>query len=286
MNINWYPGHMARAKKDLTENLFLVDMIIEIIDARIPISSKNPDIEVLAPNKFKILLLNKSDLADPEITFGFVKFFRSHDYNCLDIDCLTKKNFSSLRQTINRLALDKKERLKSRGRIFSPIRLMVVGIPNVGKSSFINSFVNKKITRTANRPGVTLHKQWVKINKDIELLDTPGVLWPKLGDKSTALNLAFTGAVKDSNLDLYDLALKLIERLNLIDPNILLKRYKLQRDTNVNQIKAIAQNRGFIKKSGELDLERAASILLDEFRSGKLGKITLENNILESDLML
>ena len=286
MNINWYPGHMAKAKKSLTENLFLIDIIIELVDARIPVSSKNPDIKNLAPSKFKVLLLNKSDLADPEITKKFIELLKKNNYNCLDIDCLTKKNFDKLNNLINKFALDKKQRLKSRGRIFSPVRIMVVGIPNVGKSSFINKFVNKKIAKTADKPGVTLSKQWIKINKDIELLDTPGILWPKLNNKAIALNLAFTGAIKNNNLDLYDLALKLIDRLNLINPDILLKRYNAKKDIASNQIKLIAKNRGFIKKSGELDLERAAIILLDEFKSGKLGKITLENYVLENNIML
>jgi len=286
MNINWYPGHMAKAKKSLTENLFLIDMIIDLVDARIPVSSKNPDIKNLAPSKFKVLLLNKSDLADPEVTKKFIELFKKNDYSCLDIDCLTKKNFDKLNKLINKFALDKKQRLKSRGRIFSPVRIMVVGIPNVGKSSFINKFVNKKIAKTADRPGVTLSKQWIKINKDIELLDTPGILWPKLNNKDIALNLAFTGAIKNNNLDLYNLALNLIDKLNLISPDILLKRYNAKKDIAANQIKFIAKNRGFIKKSGELDLERAAIILLDEFKSGKLGKITLENYNLEDNIML
>ncbi len=271
MNIQWYPGHMAKAKKSLSENLFLIDIIIEIVDARIPFSSKNPDMKNLAPNKFKILVLNKSDLADEKSTKQFI-----NHYNCVALNSITGTGFNKLNEIINKFTIQKKEKLQKRGRIFSPIRIMVVGIPNVGKSTFINKFVGKKIAKASDRPGVTLSKQWIKIRKDIELLDTPGILWPKFYYEQTALNLAFTGAIKDTNLNTYEIALKLIEKLDNIDKEILKSRYNIKKDSPVDELKEIAQNRGFIKKSGELDFERSAIILLDEFRSGKLGKISLD----------
>ncbi len=275
MNINWYPGHMAKAKKSLSENLFLIDLIIEIVDARIPFSSKNPDMKNLAPGKSKILLLNKSDLANEKITRQWINHFKG-EYNCTAIDCISGKNFKTLGQIINQFASQKKEKMQKRGRIFSPLRIMVVGIPNVGKSTFINKFVGKKIAKSADRPGVTLSKQWIKIRKDVELLDTPGILWPKFDDEQTALNLAFTGAIKDENLNPYEISLKLIEKLNSIDENILKYRYNVQKEEPKDEIISIAKNRGFIKKNNELDLIRCATILLDEFRSGKLGKISLD----------
>jgi ribosome biogenesis GTP-binding protein YlqF len=274
MNIQWYPGHMAKAKKSLSENLFLIDIIIEIVDARIPFSSKNPDMKNLAPNKFKILVLNKSDLADEKSTKQFINHYK--DYNCVALNSITGTGFNKLNEIINKFTIQKKEKLQKRGRIFSPIRIMVVGIPNVGKSTFINKFVGKKIAKASDRPGVTLSKQWIKIRKDIELLDTPGILWPKFYYEQTALNLAFTGAIKDTNLNTYEIALKLIEKLDNIDKEILKSRYNIKKDSPVDELKEIAQNRGFIKKSGELDFERSAIILLDEFRSGKLGKISLD----------
>lgn len=275
MNINWYPGHMAKAKKSLSENLFLIDLIIEIVDARIPLSSKNPDMKNLAPGKSKILLLNKSDLANEKITSQWINHFKQ-EYNCTAIDCISGKNFKTLGQIINQFAMQKKEKMQKRGRIFSPLRIMVVGIPNVGKSTFINKFVGKKIAKSADRPGVTLSKQWIKIRKDVELLDTPGILWPKFDDDQTALNLAFTGAIKDENLNPYEVSLKLIEKLNSIDENILKDRYNVQKEDPKDEIIAIAKNRGFIKKNSQPDLLRCATILLDEFRSGKLGKISLD----------
>ena len=277
MDIQWYPGHMAKTKKSLKENLFLIDIVIEILDARIPISSKNPDIKNLTQNKLKILVLNKSDLADDNITNQFKKYFSDYDY-CVALDCLTGKNFNILNKIISDLAQSKIEKLKKRGRIFSPLRLMVVGIPNVGKSTFINKFMNKKIAKVANRPGVTLNKQWIKIRKDIELLDTPGILCPKLDNPEMFFNLAFTGAIKDNNIDKYQIALKLIEKLNSVDKSILSGRfkYKITNSDPYKEIILISKNRGLLKKSGEPDLERASIILLDEFRSGKLGKISLE----------
>lgn len=274
-NINWYPGHMAKAKKSLSENLFLIDIVIEIVDARIPISSKNPDIENFAVNKLKILVLNKSDLIDEKFTRASVNFFNG--YNCVPVDSISGKGFNEIKRMINKFADEKREKLKKRGRIFSPVRIMVLGIPNVGKSTFINKFVGKKIAKAADKPGVTLSKQWIKICKDVELLDTPGILWPKFDNEQIALNLAFTGAIKDTNLNLYEIALKLIEKLNSIDENILKCRYGIEKKNAAEELADISKKRGFVKKSGELDLDHAAIILLNEFRGGKLGKIFLDD---------
>lgn len=276
MSLNWYPGHMVKTKKNLKENLFLIDVIIEMLDARIPLSSKNFDIENILANKKKIILLNKCDLADKNLTLKFISFYKKNNYACLAIDCLHKKNFNELNKLINKLADEKNKKLAQRGRIFSPLRIMVVGIPNVGKSSFINKFINKKIAKTANIPGVTLHTQWIKINKNIELLDTPGILEPKLDNEKKILNLAFIGSIKKNNFDAYDLALKLISKLNSLDKKILIEKYKISENTPENQIYEIAQRRNYMLKNNKYDLERTANILLNEFQSGQLGQITLD----------
>lgn len=273
---NWYPGHMAKTKKNLKENLFLIDFVIEIVDARIPLSSKNPEIDNLIGGKKKIMLLNKCDLANETMTKNFINLYRKNNYLCFETDCLRKKNFEEIYLAINNFALEKNKKMAARGRIFSPLRIMVVGIPNVGKSSFINKFVNKKIAKTANKPGVTLHNQWIKINKNVELLDTPGILQPKFNDEETILNLIFVGAIKENNFDMYDLALKLIEKLNKIDEKILIEAYGIEKNNSERQIYAIAKKRGYIKKNDLYDLERVANNILNEFRSGKLGKITLD----------
>lgn len=273
---NWYPGHMAKTKKNLKENLFLIDFVLEIVDARIPLSSKNPEIDNLIGSKKKIMLLNKCDLADETMTKKFINLYRESNYLCFETDCLHKKNFEEIYLAIDNFALEKNKRMAARGRIFSPLRIVVVGIPNVGKSSFINKFLNKKIAKTANKPGVTLRNQWIKINKNIELLDTPGILQPRFNDEGTILNLIFVGAIKENNFDMYDLALKLIEKLNKIDEKILIEAYGLEKNNSERQIYAIAKKRGYVKKNNLYDLERVASNILNEFRSGKLGKITLD----------
>ena len=273
---NWYPGHMAKTKKNLKENLFLIDLVIEIIDARIPLSSKNPEINNLLANKKKIMLMNKCDLANDIMTKKFINLYRENNYLCFETDCLHKKNFEEIYLAINNFAIEKNKKMVARGRIFSPLRIMVVGIPNVGKSSFINKFVNKKIAKTANKPGVTLHNQWIKINKNVELLDTPGILQPKFDNEETLLNLIFVGAIKENNFDMYNLALKLIEKLNKIDEKILVERYGIEKNDSEQQIYEIAKNRGYIKKNNLYDLDRTAINILNEFRAGKLGKITLD----------
>ena len=274
---NWYPGHMAKTKKNLKENLFLIDLVIEIVDARIPLSSKNPEIDNLIGGKKKIMLLNKCDLANATMTEKFIDLYRKSDYLCFETDCLHKKNFDEVNRAINNFALEKNKKMVARGRIFSPLRIMVVGIPNVGKSSFINKFVNKKIAKTANKPGVTLHNQWIKINKNVELLDTPGILQPKFDNEETILNLIFVGAIKENNFDMYNLVLKLIDKLNTIDERVLIESYGIEKNNSEQQIYKIAKNRGYIKKNGLCDLDRAAINILNEFTTGKLGKITLDS---------
>ena len=279
MNIQWYPGHMTKTKRMMAENISLVDIVIELLDARIPLSSKNPNIDEIAKNKLRIVLMNKSDLADPKVTEKWVKYFEELGHKVILTDSVSGKGLSQITETARELMKEKIERLKARGRIFVPIRAMIVGIPNVGKSTLINKYVGKSTTKTGDKPGVTKGKQWVKIKKDFELLDTPGILWPKFDDENVGLNLAFTGAINDQIIDTYTLSSKLIEKLLQIRPECLEERYKIDIDMQMNPeeiLEKIGQSRGFKIKGGEIDLERTAIIILDEFRGLKLGRISLE----------
>lgn len=279
MNIQWYPGHMTKTKRMMNENISLVDIVIELLDARIPYSSKNPDIDNLARNKFRIIILNKVDLADDKKTLQWEEFFRNKGYEVILVNSVSGKGLKDITEVSGKLMKEKLERLKKRGRIFVPIRAMIAGIPNVGKSTLINKFVGKAMAKTGDKPGVTRGKQWVKIKKDFELLDTPGILWPKFDDKAVGLKLAFTGAVNDDILDSYTLAVNLIDFLRKLYPGVLSDRYKIDFDEKVSSdyvLKKIGEARGFKIKGGEVDLDRSANILIDEFRGCKLGKITLE----------
>ena len=279
MNIQWYPGHMTKTKRMMNENISLVDIVIELLDARIPYSSKNPDIDNLARNKFRIIILNKVDLADDKKTLQWEEFFRNKGYEVILVNSVSGKGLKDITEVSRKLMKEKLERLKKRGRIFVPVRAMIAGIPNVGKSTLINKFVGKAMAKTGDKPGVTRGKQWVKIKKDFELLDTPGILWPKFDDKAVGLKLAFTGAVNDDILDSYTLAVNLIDFLRKLYPGVLLERYKIDFDEKVSSdcvLKKIGEARGFKIKGGEVDLDRSANILIDEFRGCKLGKITLE----------
>ena len=286
MNIQWYPGHMTKTKRIIQENISLVDIVIEVLDARIPLSSKNPDIDVLANNKKRIIVLNKSDLADDNISKEWKKFFENKGFTTILTNSISGKGIPDIYMESLKLMHEKIQRLKQRGRIFVPVRAMIVGIPNVGKSALINKCIGKKIAATGDRPGITRSKQWIKIKKEFELLDTPGILWPKFDDEEVGLNLAFTGAVKDEILDIQTLALKFIGRLLHLDIKPLLDRYKItfeEIDNGMNEtntcfliLEKIAEKRGFIQKGGVYDLDKASIILLDEFRALKLGKISLE----------
>ncbi|QUH27400.1 ribosome biogenesis GTPase YlqF [Vallitalea guaymasensis] len=279
MNIQWYPGHMTKAKRMMQENIKLVDVIIELIDARVPISSRNPDMDKIANNKPRIVVFNKIDLADRNKTEEFIKWYEDRG---ISVVLVNSKNGKGINQVINKayeLCKEKIERNKKRGLINKPIRAMVAGIPNVGKSTFINKLVGKASAKTGNRPGVTKGKQWIKLKKDMELLDTPGILWPKFEDQQVGINLALIGSIKDEILNIEELALILIEYLRNNYLERLLTRYKLSDTDNLESIQIlenIAKNRNLIKAGNELDLNKAAIILMDEFRNGILGKITLE----------
>lgn len=279
MNIQWYPGHMTKTRRMMTENISLVDIVIELLDARIPYSSKNPDIDKLAQNKFRIIILNKVDLADDQKTKKWADYFESKGYKVVLVNSVSGKGLKDITEFSRELMKEKLERLKQRGRIFVPIRAMIAGIPNVGKSTLINKFVGKATAKTGDKPGVTRGKQWVKIKKDFELLDTPGILWPKFDDQRVGMKLAFTGAVNDDILDSYTLAVNLISYLRELYPNAIKERYKIDFDESVSSddiLMKIGEARGFKIKGGEIDLDRSANILIDEFRGCKLGKISLE----------
>lgn len=279
MNIQWYPGHMTKTRRMMTENLSLVDVVIELLDARIPYSSKNPDIDELAKNKFRIIVMNKCDLADEKATQLWSDYFKQKGFSVILVNSVKGSGIAEVTAEARNLMKEKMERQRARGRIFMPIRSMVVGIPNVGKSTFINKYVGKTMAKTGDKPGVTRGKQWIKVKKDFELLDTPGILWPKFEDKQVGLKLAFTGAINDTILDIQTLAEEFINCMLFIQPNCLKERYQIEFDTidNPNEIlKKIGETRGFLLKGAGVDLLRTAKILLDEYRGGKLGKLTLE----------
>ena len=279
MNIQWYPGHMTKTKRMMAENISLVDIVIELVDARIPYSSKNPDIDDLAKNKYRILLLNKCDLAEQKATALWEQYYKQKGFEVIQVNSIKGTGMTEVTNAARELMKEKIERQKARGRLFVPIRSMIVGIPNVGKSTFINKYVGKTTAKTGDKPGVTRGKQWIKLKKDFELLDTPGILWPKFDDKEVGLKLAFTGAVNDDILDLITLATELINHLLLRHSELLQYRYQITFDTIEEPhiiLEKIAIARGFKQKGGEPDIDRASKILLDEYRGGKLGNITLE----------
>lgn len=278
MAINWFPGHMRKTQREIKENLKLVDAIIEIRDARIPRSSANPDIDRLCEGKPRIILLNKSDLCEGRATKSWIKSLSKETIKVLEVNCLSGKGLNQIKPALEELLKEKHDRLKSKGLVRIQMRVMVVGIPNVGKSTFINKMAKNNIAKTGDRPGVTKSKQWIKTKMDIEMLDTPGVLWPKFEDEETALNLAFTGAIKDEIMDTEELALKLVERLQNLYPKQLMERYKIEEinEDPLENLNEIARKRGCLLKKGEIDYNRIAMILLDEFRGGKVGNISLE----------
>ncbi len=281
MNVQWYPGHMTKTRRMMSENISLVDIVIELLDARIPLSSKNPEIDQLAKNKHRIVILNKADLANEKITNEWKTYFDGQGFKTILSNSVSGKGVNDIISISELLMKEKVERLRQKGRIFVPTRSMIVGIPNVGKSTFINKFVGKSTTKTGDKPGVTRGKQWVKIKKDFELLDTPGILWPKFDDKMVGLKLACTGAINDDSLDSQNLEVEFIKTLVAIDENALKVRYKIDFtiDENFDALKVLEQigiARSFKAKGGEVDLLRTSQILFDEFRGGKLGRISLE----------
>ncbi|ELC8388617.1 ribosome biogenesis GTPase YlqF [Clostridium perfringens] len=278
MAINWFPGHMVKTKREIQNNLKLVDAVIEIRDARIPKSSKNPDIDTLCAGKPRVILLNKSDLTDPKVTKAWKESLTNDETIVLEVNALKGEGLNAIKPALLKLLKEKHDRLKAKGLAKITTRAMVVGIPNVGKSTFINKMAKNNIAKTGDRPGVTKNKQWIKTKLGIELMDTPGVLWPKFEDEIVGLNLAFTGAIKDEIMDTEELALKLVERLQETNPEELMTRYKLTElhENPLDNLDAIARKRGAIMAENQIDYNRIAGIILDEFRGGKIGKISLE----------
>ena len=277
MDIQWYPGHMTKSVRMMEEQIALVDIVIELLDARVPRSSKNPDIDRVSRNKKRILALNKSDLADKRVTDLWVEYYSKNNYSVLMIDSQSGDGFKKLAVMCMVLMSEKIEREQKRGRVFVPVRAMVAGIPNVGKSTFINRFVGKSPAKTADKPGVTRGRQWIRMKHGFELLDTPGILWPKLDDPETGVNLALTGAISGIITDSVELCLLLIKALNVSYPNALRERYGVEIAGGAPEVlEKIAKLRGYGKKAGEPDVERAASAIINEFRAGKLGRVSLE----------
>ena len=275
--INWYPGHMTKAKRMMEENIKLIDLIIEIVDARIPLSSRNPDIDKLANNKYRLICLNKSDLSDKAHNEKWMEYFKSKGFFVTMINSKSGAGVKNINNIILDVCKEKIERDRKRGIKNRPIRAMVCGIPNVGKSTFINSLVGKAAAKTGNKPGVTKGKQWIRLNKNIELLDTPGILWPKFESNEVGLNLALIGSINDEILNLDDLSYELIERLKDNYSGLLAEKYNInEEDNEIKILSDIAVNRGCIAKGGEPDIEKAAKLLFDDYRNGRIGKITLE----------
>ncbi|MGL4731624.1 MAG: ribosome biogenesis GTPase YlqF [Clostridium sp.] len=278
MSINWFPGHMAKTRRQIKESLKLVDAVIEIRDARIVKSSANPDIEDICKNKPRIILLNKSDLSEDNTTRQWMKNLSNEYTKVLTVNCLNGNGIKNIKPALDEILKEKHDRLRSKGLENIITRVMVVGIPNVGKSTFINKLAKNNIAKTGDRPGVTRSKQWIKTKIGIELMDTPGVLWPKFEDEEVGLSLAFTGAIKDEIMDIEELALKLIEHLQVTHSERLMERYKLTElsESALENMDNIGRKRGAVIARGNIDYNRVAVMLLDEFRGGKLGRISLE----------
>lgn len=281
MNYQWYPGHMTKAKRMMQENISLIDLVIELVDARIPLSSRNPDIDELGKNKSRLILLNKSDLADPEANKLWMAYFRDHGFHVLEVNAKTGQGLRQIQPKVQEACREKIERDRKRGIKNRPVRAIVVGIPNVGKSTFINSFAGKACTKTGNKPGVTKGKQWIRLNKELELLDTPGILWPKFESEEVGKRLAMIGSMNDDILQMTELAAELLTYLLAHYRQALFARYQVEEDaegiTPVQMLTLICENRKCYKKGQEPDFEKAASLLMDDFRSGRIGRITLES---------
>ena len=277
MHFQWYPGHMTKAKRMMQENIKLIDLIIELVDARVPLSSRNPDIDELGKHKARLILLNKADLGQELWNDRWVDYFQDKGYSVLKINSKKGGRMKSVFEIIEEACKEKRERDRKRGILNRPVRAMVVGIPNVGKSTFINAIAGKAATKTGNKPGVTKGKQWIRLNKNVEMLDTPGILWPKFEDQQVGLNLAFIGSIKEELLNVEELALLLISFLLANYPLALKEKYQvLETEDNLKVLQEIAKNRHCLEKGNELDLLKASRLLLDDFRNGRLGRITLE----------
>ena len=279
MDYQWFPGHMTKAMRQMKEDIKLIDLIIELLDARIPLSSRNPEIDNLGQNKARLVLLNKADLADEKQNNKWIEYLKKKGIVALKINSKNKQGIKEINNAVNIACKEKIERNLKRGIKNRPIRAMVVGIPNVGKSTFINAYAGKNCAKTGNKPGVTKGKQWIRLNKNLELLDTPGVLWPKFDDQKIGMHLAFIGSMNDNILDVSELAFQLIKLLENLYPNAIKDRYSIEGDDNILQIMyQIAEVRGCKLKGNQPDLDKTSKIVLDDFRSGKLGRITLDRN--------
>lgn len=279
MNYQWYPGHMTKAKRQMQEDIKLIDLIIELVDARIPVSSRNPDIDELGKNKARLILLNKSDLADERRNTEWMEYFEGKGFHAVKVNSRSGAGLKSIQGIVQEACKEKIERDRRRGILNRPVRAMVVGIPNVGKSTFINSYAGRACAKTGNKPGVTKGKQWIRLNKGLELLDTPGILWPKFEDQTVGLNLAFIGSINDEIIDKTELAAELADFLMTHYREMLEARYQLvpgEKYEPYQVLEQIARVRSCLLKGNELDLKKAANLFLDDFRSGKLGRITLE----------
>lgn len=278
MNYQWYPGHMTKAKRMMQEDIKLIDLIIEIVDARIPVSSRNPDIDELGKNKSRLVLLNKSDLADPTINQEWMEYFKQQGIFTVEINSKAGTGLKNIQSSVNEACREKIERNKKRGILNRPVRAMVVGIPNVGKSTFINSYAGRACTKTGNKPGVTKGKQWIKLNKNLELLDTPGILWPKFDDNATGMKLAFIGSINDEILITEEVAVDFILYIQKKYPNCLKQKYEFTEEIKdgYDCLSYIARKRKCLLKDEKPDIEKASRILLDDFRSGRLGRLSLE----------
>ena len=284
-DLHWYPGHMTKAVRQMKEDIKLIDVVIELVDARIPISSRNPDIDSLAANKSRVIVLNKADLADDKATEEWVKHFEEKGLIAVKLNSKSGNGIKQVKDAIAKAAEAKMARDRARGILNRPVRAIVGGIPNVGKSTFINSFAGRAVTKTGNKPGVTKGKQWIRLNKQVELLDTPGILWPKLEDRKTAEHLAFIGSIRDEVIEKRELAIKFVNELEERYEGLLAKYYGFEAmdkkedkiEFSMQILSLIAEKRALVKKGGEVDTDKASVLILDDFKNGRLGKITLEN---------
>ncbi len=278
MNIQWYPGHMTKTRRQIEADLKLVDAVCEIVDARIPISSRNPDIDSICANKPRLIVLNRSDLADWEVTKSWMQYFRNQGIAAIATDCKSRRGINEFLPAVRSVLKDKIARNAAKG-MNKPLRIMIVGIPNVGKSTFINQISGRKGAKAENRPGVTRGKQWVTVDSSLLLLDTPGILWPKFEDPEVGMMLAYTGAVKENVIDTEELACHLAEKLNRYYPQVLLDRYKVEMPSDTPGymlLEEAGRKRGYLLARGEINTERMAKVLINEYRGGKLGTFTFE----------
>ena len=277
MHFQWYPGHMTKARRMMQENIKLIDLVIELVDARIPLSSRNPDIDELGRQKSRLILLNKADLAENKWNDAWIEYFKDKGYLAVKVNSKKGGGIKNIQSVIQEACKEKIERDRKRGILNRPVRAMVVGIPNVGKSTFINTLAGKACAKTGNKPGVTKGKQWIRLNKGVELLDTPGILWPKFEDQQVGMKLAFIGSIKDEILNTEELAAEFLKFTQQHYPGIIAGKYNIEESGDVYEVlNRIAESRHCIVRGNELDVEKAAALLMDDFRSGRLGELTLE----------